>query len=141
VRKYIVIFGVTYALALPVAAILAGFLNYSGSTSIVTLLAAGFTAAARFVKDYQRVPNKHEKRVLVWGSLGASFAISGASVVLYLMLSPEGNELIQAIMSVPFVVGILIVSGVCLLLLHLSYGWFAGLCAKKIAAASGESIR
>ncbi|GHT87062.1 hypothetical protein AGMMS49960_02420 [Betaproteobacteria bacterium] len=135
--KYTLIFAVAYAVAIIIAAVTTELLNLNALTNIVTLMAASFFVSARFVSDNQRVPTKQEKRVLVWSSLAAALVVSGVLTLAYLLLFSHGGELILAIKSVPFlfwVFGLVIASGISLLILYMSYSWFAGICAKKYTA-------
>lgn len=126
-KKYIITFSIAYALAMVAVAAIESFFDLPGGSSITCLIVGGFAAASSFVKDHQRVPNKLEKRTLIWSCILASVLISVVATVICLLIFPETQAFIQmALTQLPAWVWLLAISFTLFihyLMLALSFGW------------------
>ena len=68
-KKYILTFTAAHVIAMLAVVAIESLFDLPSGTSMTCLIVGGFTAAASFVKDRQRVPNETEKKTLVWGCL------------------------------------------------------------------------
>ena len=87
VFPYVIRFAVVYALLIIFLAVIWSALGIDSGTgvSMSALMAAAVYTAAKFVKDHKRVPSSGEKSRLTWLSLLASWIISIALPVGYLL--------------------------------------------------------
>ncbi len=133
ISKYVLKFGMTYMIGIIIlSAIFISFsLNHSSAASIVVLIGAAFSTAAKFVQDRERIPSKKEKTKLIWSSflmswlviillyIGTAFAIGGQQAV---------SELVNTMLQVdPLKISgaIVLISLVFLSVFFVSYGKLA----------------
>lgn len=131
--RYLLGFGIAYALAVIVVGLVAAFapIGNNGGLSVAALLVGAVYASGRFVKEQQRVPDRSEKWRLAWGSLLTSVPVSVMLAGGYLAISGEAQslEVMVAALSeirLPIVAAVVVL----MLLVHLAvlwfaYGWFA----------------
>ena len=110
-------------------------LNLTGSTSVPTLIAAGFITAGHFVKREQRIPSSDEKIQLVWGCTIVSLFISSILVFVYSLVDPTAGNILKTVENT----GLILIAIVMLLLIlihaaifFVSFGWYAKICARKL---------
>lgn len=127
--KYLGIFGAIYLCTLIVMAVISAFFDGISSTGVglVMLYLSGQLTAIRFVKNERRLPEKTEKRKLVWGSVLLSFALSIllAGVVILSEAGQEGFKELVVLGERPLFVWTIIILVVVLIhwgLLSLAYG-------------------
>lgn len=142
VVKYVIRFSIAYFIFLVVLGSILALLNVDGNTggSIGALLGAVMVAVHKFADDYKRVPNKAEKKKLVWLSFFAawlvSFLLFSGAILLFggidglVDLAHVSSQLNSLIM-----IGILVlvlVSIFYLIALSISYGSLANLYIKSL---------
>ena len=134
-KHYLIYFAAVYSIALLLLVILFSLLNLTGSTSVPTLIAAGFITAGHFVKREQRIPNSDEKIQLVWGCTIVSLFISSILVFVYSLVDPTTGNILKTVENT----GLILIAIVMLLLIlihaaifFVSFGWYAKICARKL---------
>lgn len=136
-RKYVFIFGVAYLVLTICLALLLTAMNVNSSFNIAIAMSASFAAAARFKKDYGRVPTAEEKSTYAKGALLFSFVASliMVSVVLVSIFSfREISSMVNLLLTPRYLaialVATLIVGIIYYFIIKWSFSWFA-----KIAKA------
>ena len=134
-KHYLIYFAAVYSIALLLLGILFSLLNLTGSTSVPTLIAAGFITAGHFVKREQRIPSSDEKIQLVWGCTIVSLFISSILVFVYSLVDPTTGNILKTVENT----GLILIAIVMLLLILIhaaiflvSFGWYAKICARKL---------
>lgn len=134
-KHYLIYFAAVYSIALLLLGILFSLLNLTGSTSVPTLIAAGFITAGHFVKREQRIPSSDEKIQLVWGCTIVSLFISSILVFVYSLVDPATGNILKTVENT----GLILIAIVMLLLILIhaaiflvSFGWYAKICARKL---------
>ena len=134
-KHYLIYFAAVYSIALLLLGILFSLLNLTGSTSVPTLIAAGFITAGHFVKREQRIPSSDEKIQLVWGCTIVSLFISSILVFVYSLVDPTAGNILKTVENT----GLILIAIVMLLLIlihaaifFVSCGWYAKICARKL---------
>lgn len=134
-KHYLIYFAAVYSIALLLLGILFSLLNLTGSTSVPTLIAAGFITAGHFVKREQRIPSSDEKIQLVWGCTIVSLFISSILVFVYSLVDPTTENILKTVENT----GLILIAIVMLLLILIhaaiflvSFGWYAKICARKL---------
>lgn len=134
-KYYLWIFTGIYTLTLLIFGLLAYFINPSSSTTVPTLIAAGFFTSWIFVKREQRVPNPQERKHLILGSIASNLIISTILVVIALFFIAPIQTSIEIIKHIPIWLWILVTIFLILVeyfIFHLSYGWYAKQCLKGL---------
>ena len=143
---YVVRFGIAYALALIVFAIITTMLGIdSGAgSSMGALIAAVAVAASRFVKDHERVPTSAERKKLTWASLAASALVSAILVGAVLGGTGQLGQLsglleVFSQLNLGLVFGVMLfVLAMYALVLWFSYSGFAKVQHKSLLKKRGE---
>jgi amino acid transporter len=133
-KYYLWIFTGIYTLTLLIFGLLAYFIDLSSSTTVPTLIAAGFFTWI-FVKREQRVPNPQERKHLILGSIASNLIISAILVVIALFFIAPIQTSIEIIKHIPIWLWILVTIFLILVeyfIFHLSYGWYAKQCLKGL---------
>lgn len=133
VSKYTLRFGLVYAGILVLAGITTTALGMdSGNSGLQTALvmSAGIIVSGKFVKDHMRVPDKSEKRALVFGSFVYSMLVSCLGLALLYISSNEEEKqalvgIITQVSPIIYAVAFAIMAVVILLVLSFSYGYMA----------------
>lgn len=149
-KKYILYFSLIYAVILIITNILLNVfkIDTGVATNFVMLIAAAYGAAAKFVMDNRRVPNKQEKNLLLWGCLLVSIAILVIDMVIVIFLTSGTvglNEMTKTLKTLPSMWWLIIITFVIVveyLLLSMVYGWgarkFADKHQQKLATSSSD---
>jgi|GEM_PF-3960941 len=133
VSKYTLRFALVYTAVLIIAGIVMTVLdmdNGNAGIQVVLVMCSGMIVADKFVKDHMRVPDKAEKRGLVYGSFAYSILIScmGAALIYFAASAEEKQALLDMAGQVPplFYAGIFAFTAIILLMaLSFSYGHMA----------------
>lgn len=133
VSKYTLRFGLVYAGMLILAGIVTTALGMDSGNSglqIALVMSAGIVASGKFVKDHMRVPNKSEKRALVFGSFVYSMLVSFLGLALLYFSSNEEEkqalvEIISHVSPIIYTVVFAIMAVTILMVLSFSYGYMA----------------
>lgn len=127
--KYLGIFGLIYLGTLIVITVIFSFFEGASSSvvNLVMLYLSGQLTAMKFVKDEKRLPEKAEKRKLIWGSvlLSLILPILLAGAGIWLGAGAGGFEQFAALGNIPSFFWALIILVVVLIhwgLLSLAYG-------------------
>lgn len=125
VFPYVIRYTLTYAVALVLLAVLTTLTEIDSAgvgTSIAAIMVSVLAAVSKFVRDYERVPSKRERKHLTWLSLGMSVLVSAVLVVLFLGVIGQLNQLL-----VIFVLFSKLHSGLvfAILLFTLAMNWIA----------------
>lgn len=134
-KYYLWIFTGIYTLTLLIFGLLAYFIDLSSSTTVPTLIAAGFFRSWMFVKREQRAPNLQERKHLILGSIASNLIISAILVVIALFFIAPIQTSIEIIKHIPIWLWILVTIFLILVeyfIFHLSYGWYAKQCLKGL---------
>ena len=134
-KHYLIYFAAVYSIALLLLGILFSLLNLTGSTSVPTLIAAGFITAGHFVKREQRIPSSDEKIQLVWGCTIVSLFISSILVFVYSLVDPTTGNILKAVENTGLI--LIAIDMLQHILIHaaiffVSFGWYAKICARKL---------
>ncbi len=133
IKQYILKFGTVYTLGIIILAV--GFvifeLSHSTAASIIVLMVAAFFTVAEFIQDYERVPNKKERTMLIWSSFLTSWLVI-AFLMLAAMLLLGGWQAVTELGSIvsqfdltKMIGTIAMISLAYLLVLFFSYGKLA----------------
>lgn len=145
--RYIAIFSLTYAAIIVACAVVAQVLDIGAFGSIAALIGGASVTSFKFTKSHGRVPTSREKQSLLWGSLGASFLVSGILASLLMLLLTTSDEValllqtFRALAPMIWLFGFLAVAAVSLLVLYLSYTAYARFWLKKHPAWSETAPR
>lgn len=129
IRKYILVFSVSYSIASAVVAALTTFFKTDGggSANFVLLMVAAMMAGGQFVQDHKRTPDKSEKIKLIGYSFLAVWLISLVVTGVMILIFPEILPALKyklGSLSVGLLIGVLIVAVlIMLLMLWLGYGF------------------
>ena len=97
VFPYVIRYTLTYTVALVLLAILTTLTDTDSAgigTSIAAIIVSVLVAVSKFVRDYERVPSKRERKHLTWLSLGMSVFVSAVLVVLFLGVIGQLKQLL-----------------------------------------------
>ncbi len=139
VQQYVLKFTLIFLFISIILFIISIFIELPGSISgIVTIACAAFVAAIKFVTEQKRIPDKAEKRQLVWGCFLSAFILSTVLSFLIFMYQVDFNfdvvkELINSLL-VTLPLWILFVSIAISLLIQyclISYG-FGGFAKSRL---------
>lgn len=134
-KYYLWIFTGIYTLTLLIFGLLAYFIDLSSSTTVPTLIVAGFFTSWIFVKREQSVPNPQERKHLILGSIASNLIISAILVVIALFFIAPIQTSIEVIKHIPIWLWILVTVFLILVeyfIFHLSYGWYSKQCLKGL---------
>ncbi len=137
---YVARFGIAYAVALVVFAIITSMLGLDGGagSSMGALIAAVAVAASKFVKDHERVPTSAERKKLTWASLAASLVVSAVGGTGQLGQLSGLLEVFSRL-NLGLVFGVMLfVLALYALVLWFSYGGFAKVQHKSLLKKRGE---
>jgi hypothetical protein len=137
-KKYIIAFGISYAvLTVAIAALSIALHKGGASLNLVAVFGASFIAAGIFAKDKSRQPTKEEKSRYALGSLGASLLVSGILVAatVGLVISSEEVTALRKILSSGIglaagTVALILVSAVYYAAIKWSFSWYASLAVR-----------
>ncbi|OTG77984.1 hypothetical protein B9T33_14410 [Acinetobacter sp. ANC 5054] len=128
-KKYILTFSVAYIIAMLAVLVIESFFEMPSTTSVICLIVGSFSAAARFVKEHQRIPDAAEKKSLVRGCLLASIIISIIATAISIVIFPETLPYLKMAMTqLPIWIWLIAITFTLLihyLVLALSFGWMA----------------
>lgn len=94
-KKYILIFTLTYLALSLIAGLAAMLFDFNGSIvfSILAVLIASYTAAKMFVRDCRRLPTLNEKKSYAWQAcLGSLFVSIFLTMASYALLDPDRQQ-------------------------------------------------
>ena len=146
ILPYVVRFGLAYTAALVIFAIIMTLLGVDSGTgsSMGALIAAVAVAAAKFVKDHERVPTSAERKKLTWASLGASILVSAVLVGLLLGITGQLGQIsdlweVFSKLNLGSVLGVMLfVLALYALVLWFSYSGFAKVQHKLLLKKRGD---
>ena len=128
-KKYILTFSAAYVITMLAVVAIESLFDLPSGTSMTCLIVGGFSAAASFVKDRQRVPYATEKKTLVWGCLIASIIVSIIATLISIVVFPETLAFLKMAMAqLPVWIWLIAIAFTLLihyLILALSFGWMA----------------
>ncbi|MCP5414528.1 MAG: hypothetical protein H6961_07955 [Chromatiaceae bacterium] len=144
---YVVRFGIAYAVALIVFAIITSMLGLDGGagSSMGALIAAVAVAASKFVKDHERVPTSAERKKLTWASLAASLVVSAVLIGAVLGGTGQLGQLsglleVFSRLNLGLVFGVMLfVLALYALVLWFSYSGFAKCSTRRCSGSKGKS--
>lgn len=127
--KYCVIFSITYFVLLLLLNLAPHVLNTNvgAGSNIGALLASGIFTAFKFVSDHKRVPDRSEKRKLIWGSYVASIlaSIIIAGILFSMMDAQDRNGIYSLLKQLPafmITAAALIITGLYYACFSVTYG-------------------
>ncbi len=146
-RKYTILFTITYFVITIIIAVITTLLEIGGElfSGIVATFAASALAAWKFANDQGREPSLEEKKSFAWQALLSIWIVSllVAGVVIAILLSPdERKEAFDLITSQTFLLitfGVTIfVSLIYYVVIRWSFAWYAKIAIRNHRAATQE---
>lgn len=138
ISKYLRLFSFYYAAALIVISLIGFFFaaDTNIAVSLITLYVTAQFVSIKFVKAEHHIPEKAEKRLLVWGSLLLSFFISIIITLgeLWYIYAKDSLDRLTELLALPmdyWVVFGLVAALVYWCILTLAYGWGAKKYAQR----------
>ena len=135
VQQYVLKFTLIFLFVSIVLFVISNFIELPGSVSgVVTIACAAFATAIKFVTEQKRVPDKAEKRTLVWGCFLSAFLLSTLLTVILFLYQFDFNLIVatdiinQLIANIPLwiiFIGIIISLLIQYCILSYSFGGFA----------------
>lgn len=122
-HRYLLWFAGAYVGIGLVAALVSTFVDAGSYISMIAPMFAAQIAGDRFVRDHLRVPNREERRALIWWSMGIAMAVT---VVVALVILAADSGLVSAITEnggVMIAVGIGLLIGIVLTYLLIWFGY------------------
>lgn len=136
-QKYVIRFGMSYAILTVVLAGLTYLIDTGAALNFVAAMGASFMAASAFVKDQGRLPTAEEKSSYTWGALGISYLISFLLVAIAFgfLLTAEEIAALKPMLSSSFFlgvafIGLIITSAIYYLVIRWAFSWYAGMAVR-----------
>lgn len=134
--KYVVLFSLVYLTLMIVVGVALSFLDISGNSgiSIGALVGGTVYAISRFLRDTGRLFTESEKWIMIFSCLAASLVLSAIPAVLFLLFTPDGHQVMNALSDMEPSFWALII-GFSLLLNFIALWLAFGFLARRMFAA------